>query len=181
MGACSLGQRVGGRFIATDAPRQVCRANAPPAQPEPSMSNSRRALLGGNIASCRSGKNDLWFTSDSRERYEVAMPIAKFVTVAASLALLLGACAKPAVRPILPEPTFNKYGDVALSACRPESQPTSPIYDATLPTCESFCLPGEQPNYNDITHVSNVPTCVPIRKGSNTSDGGQPPIDIIKG
>jgi hypothetical protein len=104
------------------------------------------------------------------------MQIAKFVTVAATLGLLLGACAQPVVRPILPEPTYNKFGDLAESACRPASQPYSRNYPERLPTCESFCLSGEQPDYgNSITHVSNVPICVPIRRGNDNGGSDRQP------
>lgn len=103
------------------------------------------------------------------------MPISKFVTIAASLALLLGACAKPVVRPILPEPVYNKYGEVSEGACRPERQPYSRYYPQRLPTCESFCLPGEQPDYSVLTHVTTVPVCVPIRDDQPDDPGYQPP------
>ncbi len=104
------------------------------------------------------------------------MRIAEFVTVTASLALLLGACAKPVVRPILPEPVYNKYGDVSEGACRPERQPFSRYYPQRLPTCESFCLPGERPDYSILSHVTTVPNCVPIRDDEPNDPGRQPII-----
>ncbi|WP_372837984.1 hypothetical protein [Phaeovulum sp.] len=90
------------------------------------------------------------------------MRISRVFTVGVSLALLLGACAKPVVRPILPEPVYNKYGEVSVAACRPERQPFSNYYPERLLTCESLCLPGEVPSYSSITHVTTVPICVPI-------------------
>lgn len=92
------------------------------------------------------------------------MRLASFITASASLALLLGACAKPVVRPILPEPVYNKYGEVSEAACRPERQPFSRYYPERLLTCEYYCLPGEQPDYSLLTHVTTVPICVPIRE-----------------
>ncbi|MDP1668524.1 hypothetical protein [Phaeovulum sp.] len=102
------------------------------------------------------------------------MRISEIATLTASLALLLGACAKPVVRPILPEPVYNKYGDVSEAACRPQSQPYSRYYPQRLRTCEEYCLEGERPNYSTLTHVTTVPVCVPIRDDKPDDPGRQP-------
>jgi hypothetical protein len=98
-----------------------------------------------------------------------------FPGLALAVALVLGACAQQqqAPAPIVPEPIYNKYGDVIGTStpteCRPAAQPVGTQYPPTLPVCEEICRPGEQPQ--STTFGQRI--CVPI-PGDRNDRGRQP-------
>ena len=91
--------------------------------------------------------------------------------VVAGLFLVLASCApKPA--PIVPEPLFDKYGEIVVNECRPSTVPVSPNYPERLPLCDQRCPPGTQPNPNVSIAAVTLPQCVPIPEGSDDPQRG---------
>jgi hypothetical protein len=70
----------------------------------------------------------------------------------------------------MPEPIYNKYGDVVTAGCRPRDTAISSMYPGTLPICEDMCGPGQTAV---ATNVAGQPyRCVPIRQPDDGDDDG---------
>ncbi|MDF2140283.1 hypothetical protein [Paenirhodobacter sp. CAU 1674] len=82
---------------------------------------------------------------------------------------IVAACAAPAPTPIMPEPIYDKYGDVVTAGCRPRDTAISAQYPGTLPICEELCGPGQTAAASD---VAGQYTCVPIREPNEGRDSG---------
>ena len=82
---------------------------------------------------------------------------------------LVGCAPAPAPQPIMPEPYYDKFGNIEIppQVCVPARQRQTPgtVNRPDLPTCESRCAPGTQldPGQSASTHATSVrPLCVPI-------------------
>lgn len=92
---------------------------------------------------------------------------------------LVAACA-PRPDPIVPEPTYDKFGRLE-AVCVSDAERRDPTYVASireLPRCEDRCDPGEQPTF---TTRGQWPICVPRPDDNDDPDDPQRPTNPTRG